>query len=241
MTGTIAFNNAWELNKRTGQPFSVCLSQAWQGKRVNHFLIKITYLLLYSLILIILNSSYKDFNESFRIQEYNKFQKKQKFVQSILITFEYKDFENLSLQWYASYVWERSKEENLDPYLIFAFGFTETQWNKNMVGLAKETGVLQFIPSTAKWLLGDKYKKGVVKNIMVSTELWFTYINILRKDYKDLQHILLSYNMGPGRFSQLMRYYKNDINKVKWHIYHRKGYKAYDDKINYYLNKISKI
>lgn len=142
---------------------------------------------------------------------------------------------------YSSFVYHKSKKKNIDPYLVLATGYAESGFNRNAIGCSGEKGVFQFIPSTAKWLLKDKYKWNIEKDLYQSTKLWFLYYERLSKLYNnDVQKILLGYNMGEGRLNQLLSYNDN-IEVAKYIVYHRKNWKPYDEKVFYFLNKFKNI
>lgn len=110
---------------------------------------------------------------------------------------------------FTGYIFDKSDEYGLDPYLPIAIAFTESKFDKMAVGSSNDFGLYQFLPSTARIaasLAGIKYYRGIEFNSLDSTKLWFSHIKILSDTFDGNLHcILLAYNMGIRRFVQSSR------------------------------------
>lgn len=87
-----------------------------------------------------------------------------------------------------------AKENNLDPFLVWALIDTESAWDKNAVSSKGAQGLMQLMPMTAKDL-EVRNPFDPEENIKGGTQ----YMNFLIQMFKDIDTALAAYNVGPGR------------------------------------------
>lgn len=97
-----------------------------------------------------------------------------------------------------------------DPFFLMAVITTESSFRVMAKGDAKEIGLMQLMPKTAKWLA--KLKKMEIKKNeeffkpSVNIALGAFYIHMLREKFKeDGRYYIAAYNMGPGNARKKMR------------------------------------
>jgi len=114
-------------------------------------------------------------------------------------------------------VQELAKAVELDPYLILAVAKQESTFRPNLTSHAGASGVMQLMPSTAKWLadVDPNIEKSHVANLespVNSLRLGAFYLQrMFERSNGNLVDTLASYNGGPG-------------NRDKW----RKRFPNYD-------------
>jgi soluble lytic murein transglycosylase len=123
-----------------------------------------------------------------------------------------------------------SKIFRLDPFFLSALIKGESEFNPISIGTSGEIGLMQILPSTAKWI-AKKYKfkykgpeslKIPMENIMIGA----SYLHYLRKKYSAIpDYYLAAYNMGPGHLRKALaknlrpKAYKNRVMKRYLKIY----------------------
>lgn len=90
-----------------------------------------------------------------------------------------------------------AKENNLDPFLVWALIDTESAWDKNAVSSKGAQGLMQLMPMTAKDL-EVRNPFDPEENIKGGTQ----YMNFLIQMFKDIDTALAAYNVGPGRIER---------------------------------------
>ena len=112
-----------------------------------------------------------------------------------------------------------NKYEGIDPLLVLSIINWETRedpFNKTLVGSSRDTGLMQVIPSTAKYLckdLGIKYNYDMLfdidTNILLGTSCLAEAKNYMKQegvvDRNLLMMQLIGYNSGPERALQKLK------------------------------------
>jgi hypothetical protein len=147
---------------------------------------------------------------------------------------------------WTSYVFDMSELYGLDPYIPVSIVFHESRFNRKAIGTKHDSGIFQFLPSTAKLIsksTGIDYYAGIEFDIMASSKLFFSYIKILSDTFcGNINCVLLSYNLGDRNviyysdavYNEKLNYYEvsNDgIEKVRKVFYVNKNIESYDEKI----------
>lgn len=143
-------------------------------------------------------------------------------------------------------VFDKSEEYGWDPYLAIAVAWKESRFNKYAFGDYDDSGLFQFLPSTAYMvssLAGLQYYRNIEFNPVDAAKLWFAYMKALVDMFNgDLSCALLAYNMGDR---QLIRLADMKVNKktgrintenanliqAKNNTYYKKGRKPYDEEV----------
>ena len=116
---------------------------------------------------------------------------------------------------YPTPIWEPENGFKLDPELIYAFIHQESLFNKNAKSHKGAMGLMQVMPSTAKFISSNKQVKrgnsNILKNPEINLEVGQEYIEyLLRLKSVDQNLIFLTaaYNGGPGNLEK----WKQNIN-----------------------------
>ncbi len=97
---------------------------------------------------------------------------------------------------YEDLVLKYAKENNLSPYLVFAVIKTESGFDCDAVSSAGAVGLMQIMPSTAKWLTGNNEN---LKDPNTNIKIGCLYLSYLQTKFLDLSSILAAYNAGPNK------------------------------------------
>ncbi|MDA8791620.1 lytic transglycosylase domain-containing protein [Bacteriovoracaceae bacterium] len=97
-----------------------------------------------------------------------------------------------------------------DPFFLMAVINTESSFRVMAKGGAKEIGLMQLMPKTARWLA--KLNKLEIKKAedyfkpQINIALGAYYIHLLREKFKeDGRYYIAAYNMGPGNVQKKIR------------------------------------
>lgn len=130
-----------------------------------------------------------------------------------------------------------SKEQKIDPIIIFAMIRVESNFRENVVSPKGAVGLMQVMPKTAEWIL---IKNGLVPknynlytardNIIIGT-LYYKYLS--KKFGGDLEKIMAAYNGGTVRVKnntwRKIAETNDYVKRINWAI------KAYRYKLPIYL------
>ena len=116
---------------------------------------------------------------------------------------------------YWDVVTQLGEELNLDPYLILSIARQESTYRPSLTSSAGAKGVLQLMPSTAKWL-GDtdpRITKDTASRLEVpihSLRMGAVYFRrMLDRSDQNVAYALASYNAGPGNFDKWERHWRS--------------------------------
>lgn len=116
---------------------------------------------------------------------------------------------------YWDIVTQLGEELNLDPYMILSIARQESTYRPNLTSSAGAHGVLQLMPSTAKWL-GDadpritKETASRLEEPPHSLRMGAVYFRrMLDRSDQNVAYALASYNAGPGNFDKWERKWRN--------------------------------
>ena len=116
---------------------------------------------------------------------------------------------------YPTPIWQPQNGFSLEPELIYAFMHQESMFNKNAKSNRGAMGLMQVMPSTAKFISTNKLVKrnnsDILKVPEINLDVGQEYINYLLK-LKSINNNLIflaaAYNGGPGNLQK----WKNKIN-----------------------------
>lgn len=107
--------------------------------------------------------------------------------------------DDLAPESFRPLVFKVAAEYDLDPRLLAALITYESNWDPYAIGAARDTGLMQIIPSTAEWI-AKKMDLREYDLLDPETNLtmgaWF--LKTLIKEYGDLETALIVYNAGHG-------------------------------------------
>lgn len=100
---------------------------------------------------------------------------------------------------YSNYVRKYSKEFNLEPALVYAVIKTESNFEKSAVSGSGALGLMQIIPSTAKWI-ASKFEEEFVAERMFEPETNIKYgcyyLRYLFDKFESIDIVICAYNAG---------------------------------------------
>ena len=105
---------------------------------------------------------------------------------------------------------DESQVRGLDPIFILAVIQTESQFDPKARGSAGEIGLMQILPTTAKWI-SEKNKmmwngEKSLYDPIVNVRLGIFYVDYLRDEFEGKPyHYLPAYNMGAGNLRRLTK------------------------------------
>lgn len=118
-----------------------------------------------------------------------------------------------------------SKQHKFDPLLLIAIIEHESRFNNNAVGKVGERGLMQIRPETASWLAKKNkiyYRnENTLHDPIANLKIGVAYLVHLRTKYKQMDHYLAAYNLGPTKYMRLTR------RGISPKIYYNKVFKIY--------------
>ncbi len=120
------------------------------------------------------------------------------------LSLDKKDIDSL-----ASVVREESKRYGYDWKLILAIIRTESQFNARAKSHKGARGLMQVMPSTAKWLspqLGLAYKgRDSLYDPKYNVRLGTHYLRMMHKKFGNIEKAIVAYNRGPSGLERYLR------------------------------------
>lgn len=98
-----------------------------------------------------------------------------------------------------------SQKYDIDPAVIFAIAKAESNFRDNAVSKKGAVGVMQVMPSTAKWYMKTKkerYHKDELYDYKRNIDIGAGYFGYLYDDFKDEETAIAAYNAGPNRVKE---------------------------------------
>ena len=116
---------------------------------------------------------------------------------------------------YPTPIWKPLSDFRLEPELIYAFIHQESRFNKNAKSHRGAMGLMQVMPSTAKFISTNKQVKRGNSNILKIPEInldvgqeYIEYLLKLKSVNNNLIYLTAAYNGGPGNLQK----WQNNIN-----------------------------
>ena len=117
---------------------------------------------------------------------------------------------NLPIKYfYPTPIWKPKNGFSLDPSLIYAFMHQESMFNSTAKSYRGAIGLMQIMPSTAKFISSNKEVKRNNSNILKIPEInievgqeYIEYLLNLEQVQRNLIYLTAAYNGGPGNLSK---------------------------------------
>ncbi len=106
---------------------------------------------------------------------------------------------------YPSMPWSPKDGFKIDRALIKAFVRQESRFNPKAISHSGAIGLMQLMPTTAKYIAGKSLSKSTLKTPEENLSLGQKYIGSLMRDQRiggDLFKLMISYNAGPNRMAR---------------------------------------
>ena len=109
----------------------------------------------------------------------------------------------------ANIIQKESKKRDYDWKLILAIVKTESHFDPRARSSKGARGLMQVLPSTAKWLspkMGLKYRgRDSLYEPEYNVKLGMHYLNMLHQQYGDMDKAIAAYNRGPSGLARYLR------------------------------------
>lgn len=102
---------------------------------------------------------------------------------------------------YKSEIQKYSEIHNVSPAIIASIVNAESSFDKNAMSQSGALGLMQILPSTAKWVsdtLDLTYEKSKLFEVDFNLNVGTYYIKYLMEKFNDLKTALCAYNAGEG-------------------------------------------
>ncbi len=113
-------------------------------------------------------------------------------------------------------VFRTSNKYSVEPELVLAVMQTESGFKPSAVSYRGALGLMQIMPSTARYLAKElelgHIDNASIHNTNLNVELGTYYISKLKRQFGDLDSVLLAYNYGPSRYASSIREGKRLVN-----------------------------
>lgn len=115
----------------------------------------------------------------------------------------------------AGDIMDNCEKYNVNPYLVLAVIKVESNFQPRAVSSMGARGLMQVMPSTAKYIsrkFGFKYTGGnSLFNPHANVKMGIAYLSLLDQRYNDIEHVLWAYNYGPTRYQALKKSMGNSL------------------------------
>lgn len=143
------------------------------------------------------------------------------FIVSIAILFSFGLFINLWLapKKYKNWVVAFSDEYDLDIALVYSVIKVESDFDKNAVSKSGALGLMQILPSTAKWIteeLGVDFEKQNLFEPELNIRFGCFYLRYLFDKFNDREIVICAYNAGEGKVQDWIIDGKIDKTKIDY-------------------------
>lgn len=120
---------------------------------------------------------------------------------------------------YKNYVTLFASKYNLEPSLVYAVIKCESDFDAKAVSKSGALGLMQILPSTAKWIAGEltqDYSKDEMFNPKTNIEFGCYYLNYLQSKFEDLDIIICAYNAGEGKVQDWIENGKLNAERIDY-------------------------
>ena len=121
---------------------------------------------------------------------------------------------------YKTPVFKTAKEFGLEPALVYAIIKTESNFNSEAVSPAGAMGLMQIIPSTAKWIAGElneEFNENNLYNPETNIKYGCFYLKYLFDKFDNIDAVICGYNAGETIVKSWLDEKGNiDIDKISY-------------------------
>ena len=138
---------------------------------------------------------------------------------------------------YKNYVVSYAEEYGLELSLVYSIIKVESDFRKEAVSKSGALGLMQILPSTAKWIakeLGMEYIRETMFDPGINIRFGCFYLKYLFDKFCDKDIVICAYNAGEGKVVDWLNDGKLDLSRIDY--IETKNYLA---KVNKYYNLYS--
>lgn len=144
---------------------------------------------------------------------------------------------------YRNYVVEYSDEFGLEKELVYSIIKVESDYKKDAVSKSGALGLMQILPSTARWIakeLGEEYSKENMFDPKVNIRFGCFYLRYLFNKFEKQEIVICAYNAGEGKVFDWVE--NGALNRNKIDYEETKNYLVKVEKYyNIYKNKLINV
>lgn len=143
------------------------------------------------------------------------------FIFSIVVLFCFAIIFNFVLfpKKYKNYVVAFADEYDLEIGLVYAIIKCESDFDKNAISKSGALGLMQILPSTAKWIageLGEEYSKDEMFNPKTNIKFGCFYLRYLQDKFESTDAVICAYNAGEGKVKEWLENGEIILDKIDY-------------------------
>lgn len=135
---------------------------------------------------------------------------------------------------YKNFALSYAEEYDLELALVYSVIKVESDFKKDAVSKSGALGLMQILPSTAKWI-AEELEVDYIRDIMFDPETNIRfgcfYLRYLFDKFHDKDVVICAYNAGEGKVQDWINNGRLDVSKIDYI-----ETKNYLDKVNKYYN-----
>ena len=128
------------------------------------------------------------------------------FVSAVVCIFNF-----LYPQKYGDYITNYAQKYDLEPSLVASVINVESGYDENAKSSAGAIGLMQIMPTTATYLMGEEILEEELFNAEFNIEIGCLYLSKMLDEFNNLETALAGYNAGPNNVKNWL----NDANYSK--------------------------
>ena len=151
---------------------------------------------------------YINFIQNLKVNDvaYNNFMKKKIIIIFLTVAFLFLIFGliyNFVLfpNKFNDYVLTYAKQYDIEEELVYAVIKAESDFDEKAVSPSGAMGLMQLIPSTAKWIaseVGESYNENALFSAKTNIKYGCFYLNYLFSKFESIDEVVCAYNAGEG-------------------------------------------
>lgn len=109
---------------------------------------------------------------------------------------------------YENLIQSISQKNDIDYRFVCSIIKAESNWNPKAVSKKGAIGLMQILPSTAKWLakiISLEFEDEELYNPTINISLGVAYLAYLNEKYQDLNLVAIAYNAGEGNLDKWLQ------------------------------------
>ena len=120
----------------------------------------------------------------------------------------------------ATFIEIKNYTNNIKPEIIASVINTESSFNENAVSFKGAIGLMQLLPSTAKWLCEKQnieYSSSYLTNPNFNINVGTCYLKYLIDKFENINTAIVAYNAGEGRIADCRSFAESqNADKNSW-------------------------
>lgn len=110
---------------------------------------------------------------------------------------------------YSELIAQQCSERGIDQAIVYSVIKAESSWKADAVSAKGAVGLMQLLPSTAKWIAeerGEEVTRESLFNPEINITLGIAYLQYLQGKYEgNVERVLAAYNAGEGNVDKWIK------------------------------------